>query len=251
MYTKGIKVWCAAGKGTFGTHELISKINSTHLASVVTHKNIILPQLGAVGVAAHIVAEKTDFKINFGPVRASDIKDYLKSNKTATDKMRTVHFGIIDRIVLIPVELVATLPKLIFLFGVLFILNLFNIGFALKESVAFSGAVFIGCVLTPILLPYIPFKAFSLKGAILGALFSVWLVFFSSFNFKIVETIVYFLLITSISAYLSLNFTGCSTYTSPSGVNKEMRFALPIIIISCEIGVLLFIVNIFVKGAIF
>ncbi len=31
------------------------------------------------------------------------------------------------------------------------------------------------------------------------------------------------LLFPAISSYLSMNFTGSSTYTSPSGVNKEMK----------------------------
>ena len=47
--TKGINVWCAAGKGTFGTEELINRIRKTGLSSVVTHHRIILPQLGAPG----------------------------------------------------------------------------------------------------------------------------------------------------------------------------------------------------------
>ncbi len=33
--TKGINVWCAAGKGTFGTDEIIKRIESTKLAEVV------------------------------------------------------------------------------------------------------------------------------------------------------------------------------------------------------------------------
>jgi CO dehydrogenase/acetyl-CoA synthase gamma subunit (corrinoid Fe-S protein) len=47
--TKGINVWCAAGKGTFGTSELINRIKCTGLESIVKHKSLILPQLGAAG----------------------------------------------------------------------------------------------------------------------------------------------------------------------------------------------------------
>ena len=46
--TKGINVWCAAGKGTFGTEELVKQINITSLKQVVNHKRVIVPQLGAV-----------------------------------------------------------------------------------------------------------------------------------------------------------------------------------------------------------
>ena len=55
--TKGINVWCAAGKGTFGTNELVKRIRLVSLEKIVNHKRLILPQLGAAGVAAHKVKE--------------------------------------------------------------------------------------------------------------------------------------------------------------------------------------------------
>ena len=36
------------------------------------------------------------------------------------------------------------------------------------------------------------------------------------------------LLVPAISAYLAMNFTGASTFTSLSGVKKEMRRAVPL-----------------------
>jgi acetyl-CoA decarbonylase/synthase complex subunit gamma len=33
--TQGINVWCAAGKGTFGTDELVHRIEETGLSEVV------------------------------------------------------------------------------------------------------------------------------------------------------------------------------------------------------------------------
>jgi hypothetical protein len=35
------------------------------------------------------------------------------------------------------------------------------------------------------------------------------------------------LFVASIASYTAMNFTGSSTFTSPSGVEKEMRIALP------------------------
>ena len=61
--TKGINVWCAAGKGTFATTELIKKIQTSGLNLLVKHRRIIVPQLGAVGVAAHEVKSKTGFRV--------------------------------------------------------------------------------------------------------------------------------------------------------------------------------------------
>ena len=42
--TKGINVWCAAGKGTFGTAELVRRIARTGLSEIVRHRTLILPQ---------------------------------------------------------------------------------------------------------------------------------------------------------------------------------------------------------------
>jgi hypothetical protein len=40
--TKGINVWCAAGKGTFGTYELVNRISKTGLSEIVSHRKIKL-----------------------------------------------------------------------------------------------------------------------------------------------------------------------------------------------------------------
>jgi len=61
----------------FGTDELIHRIESSELSKYVSHKKLVLPQLGATGVAAHEVKERSGYNVNYGPVRASDIKEYL------------------------------------------------------------------------------------------------------------------------------------------------------------------------------
>ena len=43
-------------------------------------------------------------------------------------------------------------------------------------------------------------------------------------------------LVPAISAYLAMNFTGASTYTSLSGVKKEMKWAVPMEISAGIIG---------------
>jgi CO dehydrogenase/acetyl-CoA synthase gamma subunit (corrinoid Fe-S protein) len=70
--TQGINVWCAAGKGTFGTDELVHRIEATQLHDVVRHRVLILPQLGAPGVAAHDVKKRSGFTIEYGPVRTAN-----------------------------------------------------------------------------------------------------------------------------------------------------------------------------------
>ena len=56
----------------------------------------------------------------------------------------------------------------------------------------------------------------------------------------------YALVLPSISAYFAMNFTGCSTYTSLSGVIKEMKFAVPLIIAGLISGVIVILYDIFI-----
>ena len=246
--TKGINVWCAAGKGTFGTDELVSKILMTNLSKIVSHKTLILPQLGAPGISAHEVQKRSGFKVVFGPVRASDLKDFLKAGMKATSEMRQVKFTLYDRLVLTPIELVGTLKVSLMIFGVLFILNLFNANFfGLVDFYGYIGALLIGCVLVPLLLPWIPGNAFAWKGWLMGMLWAIGINVINGWPFYpeygLVRALAYMLILPPISAFYAMNFTGASTYTSLSGVLKEMKTAVPAIIISTTLGGILIIMS--------
>lgn len=155
--TRGINVWCAAGKGTFGTREIVTRINKTRLHEIVSHRTLILPQLGAPGVSAHEVSTKIGFKVVYGPVRASDIKEFITLGMKATPEMRTVKFNTYDRLVLTPMELVNTFKICLMVLGLLFILNLIAVrSFGVIDLYAYMGAILAGTVLTPVLLPWIP-----------------------------------------------------------------------------------------------
>lgn len=246
--TKGVNVWCAAGKGTFGTQELIHRIEATDLASVVSHRTLIVPQLGATGVSGHIVKKESGFKVVYGPVRAGDIREFLAKGMQATAKMRQVFFTTKDRIVLAPMELVGAVKPAIIVFGVLFILDAIGFGhYGTVDLYALLGAIFIGCVLTPLLLPWIPGRAFAFKGFLLGLLWAVGVSFINGLpgvpTYGWIKAASYVLILPAISAFITMNFTGSSTYTNPSGVQKEMKVALPAMVIAAGLGVLGLLAN--------
>jgi hypothetical protein len=243
--TKGINVWCAAGKGTFGTDELIERISKANLSEIVSHRTLILPQLGAPGVSAHEVTKQTGFSVVYGPVRARDIKAFIASGFKATEEMRIVRFTIWDRLVLTPVELVAAAKTSLMVFGVLFLINLFAARpFGLADFIAYAGAVVTGTVVTPVLLPLIPGKAFAWKGWLLGLLWTAGFVWLNGwFASEFLLAIGYLLVLPSLSAYLAMNFTGSSTYTSFSGVIKEMKVAVPLIALLSVAGIVLVLIK--------
>jgi CO dehydrogenase/acetyl-CoA synthase delta subunit len=236
--TKGINVWCAAGKGTFGTDELVSRIASTGLAKVVSHRRLILPQLSAPGVSWPDVVRRSGFLVEYATVRARDLPVYLKTRK-ATPAMRRVEFPLRDRALLIPVELVTALPFLLVPAVALLFLGLW---LAAAELVL---AVLAGTVLFPLLLPVLPTKDFSTKGLILGFLVMVppaALGADGSSPFQLAAAVAALLVLPPITAYLSLNFTGSTPFTSRTGVKKEIFRYVPVMAAMVVAGAILAIV---------
>lgn len=248
--TKGINVWCAAGKGTFGTKELVRRIKSVSLDRIINHRRIIVPQLGATGVAAHVVKEETGFNVHFGPVRAADIKEYLEAGYRATKEMRKVTFSFKERIKLIPNDFVYGKYYLLGALVVVFMLSFpGNKTFSFRNSPGFGMTgmlnIFLaycaGIVITPALLPYIPFRRFSVKGFIIGIIMTLILLVMKMTGDRLFENISWFLMLPVFSSFLAMNFTGSSTYTSLSGVKKEMKTAVPLQIIFATAGIILLI----------
>ena len=252
--TKGINVWCAAGKGTFGTAELVARIESSGLTRIVSHRELILPQLSGPGVAAHHVKKLSGFKVIYGPIRAKDLPPFLDAGNKATREMRLKSFTTWERLVLIPIELIQALKAGFIIIPILFILAFLGrsgegwanaLSHGLFSALAILTAILAGAVLTPLLLPWLPGRAFSLKGLLPGFLTAAILLFFEWGHWITwtgrLEILAWFFLIPAVSAYLAMNLTGTSTYTSLSGVRKEMRWALPLEIGAGIVGLILWL----------
>jgi len=250
--TNSINVWCAAGKGTMGTEELIKRITAARLDAVVVHKRIILPQLSAVGICASAVQKQTGFRVSFGPVEARDIPDYVRAGYKKTEKMRIIQFPMLDRMVLTPMELNPAMKKFPwFAGGTLIWAGLQPSGILFTDAwtkglpiiMLLLISVFSGAFVTPVLLPFIPFRSFAIKGWITGML----LLMLSVQAFGILEHADVFLLsavylfLPMLSSYLALQFTGATTYTGMSGVKKELKIAVPIYISASTIAGLMMI----------
>lgn len=257
--TKGINVWCAAGKGSFGTAEVVRMVGVSGLSELVSHRTLILPQLAAPGVAAHEVRRRCGFKVIYGPVRAVDIPAFINAGCKAEAAMRRTRFTLPDRMVLVPVELAGMIKPLAVFAAALFLLNLaamlikgnpFSLlmlpGKTFSDMVPFFIAVLIGIIIVPALLPYIPGRALAWKGWLLGFTWALTYSFIAKPTAGWLQTSAYLLIIPAITAFIGMNFTGSTTYTSLSGVVKEMGIALPLIIISAGLGLIALIAVYFI-----
>lgn len=258
--TKGINVWCAAGKGTFGTEEMLRRIAVTQLDKVVSHRSLIAPQLGAPGVAAHEVAKRSGFHITYGPVYARDIKAFLANGRQATPAMRRVRFGLGERLVVVPVELVQGGYHALCVAAAMVLLSGMGHGgydttLALRDggraALLVLGAYLAGGLAAPVLLPWLPGRAFSLKGALVGLALAALTMWPRGWQMLPtggkLESAGWFLMMPAIAAYMTMNYTGASTYTSLSGVRKEMRWAVPMQITAGVAGLAFWILSRFMQ----
>jgi hypothetical protein len=252
--TKGINVWCAAGKGTFGTDELVERIKKVELEKFVKHRKLIVPQLGAVGIAAHEVKKRTDFSVIYGPVRAKDIHAFLEGGLKATTEMREVTFTLYERMLLVPLEFVLGFKYLIFISSIWLIAagfskSGFSVDLAINNGIYFVlnlvVAYICGTIIGPLLLPWLPGRSFSFKGLFIGICAFLMMYYWGFVGSKI-DSIAWLLLYSAISSFLTMNFTGASTYTSISGVKKEMKIAVPLQLIAFAIGIIILLVTRFI-----
>ncbi|MCW4039636.1 MAG: mercury methylation corrinoid protein HgcA [Candidatus Bathyarchaeota archaeon] len=237
--TEGVNVWCAAGWGTFGTSEVVDRIAATRLGSVVSHRKLILPQLSASGVSAFEVKKLSGFTVEYGPIMASDIPEFLKT-QNVTSEMRRVRFDLKDRLVLIPVEIKAILLPMI-----ITALIFYFIGGTLSMT-ALLVSLFAGIALFPALLPWIPTKDFSSKGFILGISVAIPFTLSIYVNsptsilwMKLMQASIPLLMMAPVTSYLALNFTGSTPYTSRSGVRREIFKYIPFLPLIFGAGIIL------------
>ena len=235
--TRGINVWCAAGKGLFSTEEVVRRAATSRLAEVVSHRELILPQLSATGVAAYKVKKGCGFRVVYGPVRAADIPAFVQAGNVADEAMRSVTFTLRERTVLVPVEilllkkfLAVTIVSTLAISGIG--PGIFSPGAALIRGVpavcATLLAILAGAVAVPLLLPRLPWREFWIGGALAGVLAGALNAFLFAARLGAAESLALVLWTGAVASYLAMNFTGSTPFTSPSGVEKEMRRAIPV-----------------------
>ncbi len=249
--TRGVNVWCAAGKGTFSDREVILRAVLTGLERHVSHRTLVLPQLSATGVSAAAVREVSGWRVVFGPIRSRDLKAFLAAGMKATPEMRAVTLTFAERLVLIPVEFVGVFVgwRALIPVGFLALGALVSWGGSAAHIVqplsAYLAGVIGGGVLVPMLLPWLPGRAFTLKGAETGALLG--LIAGLALDAPPLMVTAGTLLAAAVASYIGVNFTGTTPYTSPSGVEKELRAALPFVGAAAVLAGVLWIVSAFVS----
>ncbi len=247
--TRGVNVWCAAGKGTFSSREVMLRAAVSGLERHVSHRTLVLPQLSATGVSAAEVRAASGWRVVFGPVRSHDIAAFLAAGMKATPEMRAVTFTFAERMALAPVEFVGAFAgwRALVPVGFLALGALVSWGgpaaLIAQPLATYVAGVVGGGVLVPALLPWLPGRALSLKGAEAGALLG--LAAGLALGAPPLMLAAGTLLAGAMASYLGVNFTGATPYTSPSGVEKELRAALPVMGVAAALAGVLWVMRAF------
>jgi acetyl-CoA decarbonylase/synthase complex subunit gamma len=251
LETFGINVWCAAGKGTFGTGELVRRIEASGLSRVVSHRRLILPILGASGVKAIEVKKRSGFEVLFATLRTGDLPAYLDNNLQATRAMRELTFTFRERLILTPIEIIVGMKSLPFVGLPLALLAGFSTGSFSLNRVLVAVALYIlavvsGTFVTPLLLPLLPGRMFAVKGAIAGLACSLTSFALLGGRAAVGRTdlAAMVLVMSAVSAFFAMNFTGSTPFTSPSGVRLEMQRALPVMATAAVAAVVLLVIRV-------
>lgn len=226
--TNGINVWCAAGKGTFSSRELIYQLHKNDVKNTFGISTVYLPQLGASTMEPHLVRQYSGIQVKYGPVDGKDLSAFIDNDFTATKEMRQVKFRMKERMLLAPLECI--LYAKYALYFIIYALVLTALSQLINDTYSFNmilssigysvSALMIGTLVFPMLLPVLPFKRFSYNGYLL----SLGLIFlltrrplYTLLSLNIAFVIGLMMLI----AFITFNFTGSTTFTSQSGVEIE------------------------------
>jgi len=238
LETNGMSVACSAGNGSFGTDELVTRVQKTRLQEVVRHRALILPQLGAQAVSAEAVRRHTGFDILSGPLRSADLSSYISRGTRATPEMRAVGFSLKERLSLSFTEMARSfLLYPAFAFGALIAAGLGPDGVSLERAWAgvwrlFAlglGSVCGGSFLAPAALPLIPFRPFWLKGWLAGAAVTAALLHGAGLarGMDPLYLAACWLFFPAASAGLSLRFAGAAPAGFAADARSEIRRAWP------------------------
>jgi len=170
-----------------------------------------------------------------------------------------VRFNLWDRILLVPVDLVGFFLYFLILAVIAVLLSGFGEGiysFSNLGKIGISDIVIIILIyisitaLSQVLLPWLPGRSFSLKGFWLGLLISASIIAYKydpTAGFATLFGLIGIsFVIIAVSSFITMNYTGSSTYTSLSGVRKEMKIAVPLQLVTVLLGTVIYLTSRFI-----
>jgi hypothetical protein len=215
--TRGINVWCAAGKGQFSSSEIIDKATYFGLINRENKKTFILPKFSLAGVN---LAELRNNGIHpiIGPLYAKDVPSFLDQGTYENRVDDIVKFGLKSR----AFTALPTAVQFFYYFLGIYVISLGTLT---------TGVIWIATGLAfvyPLLFPLLPGKFFAIKGVFMALSISIFALLVTNFDLANQLSLTVFLFATSI--FISLSYTGNSAVSNYSSVRKETARFLPVVV---------------------
>ena len=230
--TKGINVWCSAGKGQFSAGNIVKQLNryDDNIINTKDKLEIVFPKLSLSGVSIPKL-KSYSIKPIIGPIYARDLPEYL-DNQPLRDRVNDkFKFSFTDRLFTLAPSVIQFTKYLILMFAALFIWHyFFNTGIywqVLPIGILF-GISYI------ILFPLLPTKKFTVKGLTLFLFFGLMLFYYfisTSHTMDTLTLLFYLSFMSATSIFFSLYYTGNSGVSNYSLVKKEIIHFLPVSVI--------------------
>jgi NAD-dependent dihydropyrimidine dehydrogenase PreA subunit len=166
----GINVWCGSVGGHFTIESIISIIKTSNIAQLVDHRRMILPQLCAPSINSKTLNARMGWTAQFGPIRATDIPEYLHNGKRVTPAMTDISYTAKDRI-----EMATAMSGSIIIRYSIFPLLVFGLwGFS-----RFAASVFLASAGLHLFNDRLPGSNSTRKTIVIGAVLGLALLFLS------------------------------------------------------------------------
>ncbi|MFW9837561.1 MAG: methyltransferase domain-containing protein [Candidatus Thorarchaeota archaeon] len=248
--TNGINVWCAARGIHFDTNDVVEMIHLTHLDELVTHREIILPQLSAAGMDTREIRRRTGFRARYGPVRIQDLNEWMELGKPKPKprEMASVTFNLRERmeqtVAHIPFLLAVLLGRpLAILLGSIFLIDIIaalfiqtfymqvlsiSLGILLLIIQIFA-ALFGTAFVLGLIFPILPSKgnSFYRRGLGLAAItLPIALVFMFVLSAHWTEYVVWSIAQFVIAVTLTMDWSGMTSVSDPKVIEREYPYML-------------------------
>ncbi len=216
--TKGINVWCSAGKGQFSASEIADKAAACGLLSGEKRLRLVLPKFSLSGVNLGELRKHRIIPV-IGPMYAKDVPAFLGQEKHSNQVEDRVDFGLRAR----AFTALPTAVQFFYYFLGVYVISLGAISPAvvgIATGLAFAY---------PMLFPWLPGRLFAVKGFWLALAASALSLLFTAGSLLEQLPLMVFLCATAI--FVGLSYTGNSAVSNYTSVRKETARFLPVVVL--------------------
>jgi len=223
--TKGVNVWCSAGKGNFSAEAIINELSHYSDDVIGSRSVVILPKLSLSGVRLKHLRENGLTPV-IGPVYMKELPTFLACTELADRTEERLLYNIKDRLFIFIPSLIQFAKYLIF-FAIFFLLMRLIFNMTIPMSFLIIGlSVIIGY---QVLFPFLVGKGFVHKGISLAVTITAGIAVYSFLNGMEPLLFTFNVLFTfATSIFFALYYTGNSGVSNYSSVKKEIIRYLPL-----------------------